>query len=154
MQVKQIRKKRETLQKRKVAGVIVSTLTELNQWCADHAAPETMDLWHTAKMYVLPKDSLDREVEGIVVASKEMLGSIHEAWTTMQQAGFIPTEFNEDTDVLKEVRFSLSVDGMHKLHHGRWVLLPIGMYTIRWDTKRKKWVTSYLPGENYTCCVC
>ena len=37
------------------------------------------------------------------------------------------------------------VDGIHKLHHGRWVLIPVGTHSLRYDTIKKEIVTTFRP---------
>ena len=42
-------------------------------------------------------------------------------------------------------RFVLHIDGKHKLHHGKWMLVSIGTHDLRFDEERKKLSHSYRP---------
>ena len=41
--------------------------------------------------------------------------------------------------------FVLHVDGKHKLHHGGWVLMTIGIHILRWDEHHHTLSTKFLP---------
>ena len=48
--------------------------------------------------------------------------------------------------VESEVRFALHIDGKHKLHHGKWMLVTIGTHDIRCNSEQRTKVThSYRP---------
>jgi hypothetical protein len=47
--------------------------------------------------------------------------------------------------VTSRVNFALHIDGKHKLHHGKWILISIGCHDIAFDEHHKKIVHSYRP---------
>ena len=42
-------------------------------------------------------------------------------------------------------RYALHIDGKHKLHHGKWIMVSIGCHDIRFDKHRNRIVHSYRP---------
>ena len=42
-------------------------------------------------------------------------------------------------------RFVLHIDGKHKLHHGKWMLVSIGTHDLRFDEATKQLSHSYRP---------
>ena len=49
------------------------------------------------------------------------------------------------TCLLTPNRFVLHIDGKHKLHHGKWMLVSIGTHDLRFDEESKKFSHSYRP---------
>ncbi len=42
-------------------------------------------------------------------------------------------------------KFVLHIDGKYKLHHGKWILITIGVHVLRWDAAHCRLVTSFVP---------
>ena len=42
-------------------------------------------------------------------------------------------------------QFVLHVDGKCKLHHGKWILITLGVHILRWDAAHCRLVTSFVP---------
>ena len=42
-------------------------------------------------------------------------------------------------------QFVLHIDGKYKLHHGKWILITIGVHVLRWDAHHCRLVTSFVP---------
>ena len=42
-------------------------------------------------------------------------------------------------------QFVLHVDGKYKLHHGKWILITLGVHILRWDAHHNRLVTSFVP---------
>ena len=42
-------------------------------------------------------------------------------------------------------QFVLHIDRKYKLHHGKWILITIGVHILRWDVHHCRLVTSFVP---------
>lgn len=47
--------------------------------------------------------------------------------------------------VESEVKFAMHIDGKHKLHHGKWILVTIGVHDLSLNKDRKMITHSYRP---------
>ena len=86
------------------------------------------------EMCVLPEGLFP---EGVVVSSFQLLN------TTLRSAMQLSKRMGRDSLGRLVVPVMMEIDGIHKLHHGRWVLIPIGTHTLRYDDDNKDIVQSF-----------
>lgn len=44
-----------------------------------------------------------------------------------------------------QVYVALHIDGKHKMHHGKWIFIALGIHCLNFDNNRKKYVHSFRP---------
>ena len=128
----------KNMKKAKTAGVHITSVLELKQFCAPLALPPSLSALTTTttalvggsaaeklSMVHIPTDSV-YEVEGACLTGPAQI-----KW--MGQLISMPN------------KFVLHADGKHKLHHGQWILLTLGTHYLRWDDHHKKLSNSFAP---------
>lgn len=104
-------------------GARIECILELRQWASKNYLPtdvHEVDKLKHGKMYVIPMAWSDyRETEGLLLVSRKGV-----SWLLQ---------------ILRSgLRFALHVDGKHKLHHGKWILVNVGVHSLEADTTHKK----------------
>ena len=89
-----------------------------------------------SKIVTLPGGVLE---EGIV------LSSFHLLQTNLRSSLHLSERSGRDSLGRLVCGVFGEVDGIHKLHHGRWVLIPVGTHSLRYDTIKKEIVTTFRP---------
>ena len=79
-----------------------------------------------SRMFVIPLQASDFSVSGECFTGPQQI-----KW--IGQLGKIP------------FKFVLHIDGKYKLHHGKWILITIGVHVLRWDAHHNRLVTSFVP---------
>ena len=79
-----------------------------------------------SRMFVIPLQASDFSVSGECFTGPQQI-----KW--IGQLGKIP------------FKFVLHIDGKYKLHHGKWILITIGVHVLRWDAHHSRLVTSFVP---------
>ena len=100
------------------------------------------DLPWSMQMTVLPEGVLEN---GVVLSSFELLNTSFRSAILLSQKG------GRDSLGRVVVPVMAEIDGVHKLHHGRWVLIPMGSHTLRYDEHRKQMVQSFRPWAFLFC---
>ena len=78
-----------------------------------------------SRMFVIPLQASDFSVSG-----ECFTGPMQIKW--IGQLGKMPFQF------------VLHIDGKYKLHHGKWILITIGVHVVRWDAHHGRLVTSFV----------
>ena len=110
--------------------MIESTL-QLRQWALSHELPMTMteealDNLSIRKLYTIPIDYDEYPRTDAIV----LTGPVQLRWVAQL--------------VLSPVRYVLHIDGKHKLHHGKWMMVSIGVHDLA-QGRKKTTVHSYRP---------
>ena len=117
---------KKNLKRQKLAGVQLETTLELQQWASAHALParlEDMAKWVT---YAIPMDYMQYlNVDAVVLTLKVQVDWIGQL-------------------VAMPGRFVIHIDGKHKIHHGKWILVTIGTHSIE-SNRRSGIVHSFRP---------
>ena len=113
--------RRELVRQDKTLGL--NTFNDILSWSQDHCLPPTAegvaDLV-VDKAYVVPLDYLSYPGgQGIVL-------------TSMVQIQWIKQLVNE-----VPAYYAFHIDGKHKLHHGKWMLITLGTHSLEWDHSRQ-----------------
>ena len=96
---------------------LIDSPVELRAWASQHLLPPSLDEMEDYKTYVIPVDPARyTSVTGVVVTMK----------TQVEYIG----QCAANPDV-----FMLHVDGKHKLHHGRWILVSVGTHSTKLDSR-------------------
>ena len=95
----------------------------------DNGIPLNDDLPWPMEMTVLPEGVHEN---GVVLSSFELLN------TSFRSALLLSQKWGRDSLGRVVVPVMAEIDGVHKLHHGRWVLIPIGTHTLRYDEREKQ----------------
>ena len=91
----------------------------LRRWANEHALPATLEEIAPFATYTVPMEyHLYPEVEAVVLTSLTQVKWI------LQLVRLGP-------------KWVLHIDGKHKLHHGRWILMTFGTHCLQWDEKPK-----------------
>jgi len=103
----------------KTAGIQVETVHELRQWAYGHALPHRKEDLEPHKVYAVPIDySSFPNIEAICLTSDRQIGWI-------MQLNRCP------------VYYVFHIDGKHKLHHGKWMLITIGVHVLALSLKKQ-----------------
>ena len=108
----------------------------------DNGIPLNDDLPWPMEMTVLPEGVHEN---GVVLSSFELLN------TSFRSALLLSQKWGRDSLGRVVVPVMAEIDGVHKLHHGRWVLIPIGTHTLRYDEVKKQVVQSFRPWAFLFC---
>ena len=111
--------------------MIIESTLELRQWAGAHElsvhSPQDIDSLSLKSLYCIPIDyDAYPQTDAIVLT-----GPVQMKWIG-QLVG-------------STVRYVLHIDGKHKLHHGKWMMVSIGVHDIALDKQTKKIVHSYRP---------
>ena len=117
--LRQYQKRKRTLKAAKTHGVQVETFVQLQGWAVEHLIPDTREEMVPYKTYALPTEWHDNlGVEAVVLTAH-----VQVEW--IGQLAKVPR------------RFVLHIDGKHKLHHGKMLLVTIGTHSMFRSTRKK-----------------
>ena len=101
--------------------VPLNTYVDVLNWSMKHQLPSSMEQMDPLEAYVVPLNYLDYEdTQGIVFTAKRQVG-----WIKQLVDGSVT------------VYYQLHIDGKHKLHCGKWMLLTLGTHSLEYDLTRK-----------------
>ena len=106
--------KKKRFKEGKVAGVALDDFADLVAWAKQHELPEKQEEMVSYQLYVVPMD-LGRHLNVEAVA---LTASIQVGW--IEQLTKMPQ------------RFVLHIDGKHKIHFGKWILITVGTHSIKY----------------------
>ena len=104
--------------KTETKGAVMSNVRELQNWAKEKSWPEEADKLEDLQddvMYVVPLDwSKYPSTEGVVLVCKKGI-----SWMLQM--------------ISSGMNYALHIDGKHKVHHGKWILLNAGIHSIEHD---------------------
>ena len=113
---------------------------DLWSWAAQHTLPANKDDMEDDTLYAVPQDwpAYD-ETEGICLTGRKQVG-----W--MLQV----------LEMGKHTRFGVKCDGKHKFHHGKWIIVTVGVHTLVFNEIHKVLVQVYHSSFMlvYVVCAC
>ena len=104
---------RRKSKKKKTEGVHLENFLDLLRWAKEHALPSKPDDMTPFETYAVPMDWT------------QYIGVEAVALTCHVQVGWIKC-LVDNPGV-----FVLHVDGKHKLHHGKWILVTVGTHVLK-----------------------
>ena len=117
--LQQYQRKKKTLKLAKTHGVQVETFAQLQAWAVEHLIPDTIEAMTPYQTYALPTEWYNNlGVEAVVLTA-----NVQVDW--IGQLTKVPR------------RFVLHIDGKHKLHHGKMLLVTVGTHSMFLSSRTK-----------------
>lgn len=121
------------------AGARIDTINDLRCWASTRQLPPSFDMLLDSKLYVVPVRYEDYpDTDGIIVVCKKGIG-----WLLQKSIAGNPCvtcvhdERTKGAPLCRVVgaNYTISFDGKHKLHHGKWIFVTAGVHCPEMNTK-------------------
>ena len=121
------------------AGARIDTINDLRCWASTRQLPPSFDMLLDSKLYVVPVRYEDYpDTDGIIVVCKKGIG-----WLLQKSIAGNPCVTcvhdarTKGAPLCRVVgaNYTISFDGKHKLHHGKWIFVTAGVHCPEMNTK-------------------
>ena len=120
----------------KTAGVRITSLLELKQFCLPLLLPPTVSALTTTTTALVGGSSA-KKLSVLHIPTDPVYETEGACLTGPAQIKWIGQLLSMPN------KFVLHADGKHKLHHGQWILMTLGVHYLRWDDHNKTLSTRF-----------
>ena len=124
---------KRTYREQQTAGIVVQDVNDLKNWAALHQVPATFnEMDATGKtLYAIPHDWGDYPATiGVVLTGYKGMNWLRQV-------------------LAQELNYGLHIDGKHKLHFGKWIVVTVGTHYLRWDQHNKVRCNAHEPAHTH-----
>ena len=115
---KQFAEQKKTFKRRKKAGVTLDNYLDLLNWGSTRKLPAKREEMAPHQLYVVPMDmSQHLNVQAVALTARTQVGWI-------EQLTKLPK------------LFVLHIDGKHKIHFGKWIMITVGTHSIEFHNSK------------------